>query len=120
MTTSWPAPSRLLAGALCFFCSVAASGAHAQGPARLYGVIDVDFVGHDIAFSVELGGDHAVTYYGWGRDLDEIERLAIDRKGELYLFAESAGARGSRRWAAAGPNVSVRGSRVTSCLPLAS
>jgi hypothetical protein len=89
MTTAWPIPSRLLAGALCFFCSISASGADARGPARLYGVIDVDFVGHDIAFSVELGGDHAVMYYGWGRDLDEIEGMAVDREGELYLFSES-------------------------------
>lgn len=89
MTTAWPNPSRLLAGALCFFCSIATSDASAQGPARLYGIIDVDQVGHDVAFSVDLEGDHSVSYYTWGRDLDEIEGMAIDADGELYLFSES-------------------------------
>lgn len=69
-------------------CVCAASPAGAQG-GRLYGMIDADFLGHDIAFSVELGGAHQVRYYPWGRDIKEVEGMAIDREGELYLFDET-------------------------------
>jgi hypothetical protein len=53
-----------------------------------------------------------VTYYSWGRDLDEIEGMAIDREGELYLFAESGVVRkvGLRQPNGSPPTV-ARGSR---------
>lgn len=87
MRTWCPRPSHLLAGAFCFF-ALASTGA-AQG-GRLYGMIDIDGgYGQDIAFSVELGGAHTVRTYAWGRDLDEVEGMAVDGDGELYLFAES-------------------------------
>ncbi|HYJ79783.1 MAG TPA: hypothetical protein VEW03_09295 [Longimicrobiaceae bacterium] len=65
------------------------SHVEAQRPMRLYGVIDIDYFGYDVAFSLDMGRDTTVTYYGWGRDLDEIEGMAIDGEGELYLFSES-------------------------------
>jgi hypothetical protein len=73
---------------LALSCVCAASPASAQG-GRLYGMIDADFLGHDIAFSVDLGGAHQVRYYPWGRDIKEVEGMAIDREGELYLFDET-------------------------------
>ena len=85
MTIRGPEPLHLLAAAL-FLC--AAPAASAQG-GRLYGMIDADFLGHDIAFSVELGGAHEVRYYSWGRHLEEVEGMAIDRQGEMYLFDET-------------------------------
>ncbi|HEU4556557.1 MAG TPA: hypothetical protein VFS20_01865 [Longimicrobium sp.] len=85
MTIRGPKPLHLLAAAL-FFC--AAPAASAQG-GRLYGMIDADFLGHDIAFSVELGRTHAVRFYNWGRHLEEVEGMAIDRQGEMYLFDET-------------------------------
>ena len=69
-------------------CVCAASTAGAQG-GRLYGMIDADFLGHDIAFSVDLGGAQQVRYYPWGRDIKEVEGMAIDREGELYLLDET-------------------------------
>ena len=80
--------SRLLAGVFCVICPFS-SHAEAQRPMRLYGVIDIDYFGFDVAFSLDMGRDTTVTYYGWGRDLDEIEGMAIDGEGDLYLFSES-------------------------------
>ncbi|MFL5386005.1 MAG: hypothetical protein ACJ8GN_26100 [Longimicrobiaceae bacterium] len=59
----------------------------------MYGLIDADYLGYDIAFSVELGNPHTVRYYSWGRDLDEVEGMAVDGDGELYLFSESGAIR---------------------------
>jgi hypothetical protein len=87
MGTWYPRVPHLLAGALSFLCLTSTAGA--QG-GRLYGMIDIDAgFGQDIAFSVELGGAHTVRYFTWGRDLDEVEGMAIDGDGELYLFAET-------------------------------
>jgi hypothetical protein len=78
----------LLAAAFCFLCFT--STAAAQGR-RLYGMIDIDaaFFGHDIAFSVDLDGSNEVRFYTWGRELDEVEGMALDQDGELYLFNEN-------------------------------
>ena len=82
-----PRLSHLLTAAFCCFCLSSTAGA--QG-GRLYGMIDLDAgFGQDIAFSVELGGANTVRYFTWGRELDEVEGMAVDGDGELYLFAES-------------------------------
>ncbi len=86
MTVRGLKPLHLLVAVFCFFCATPA--ASAQG-GRLYGMIDADFLGYDIAFSVELGGTHEVRFYNWGRHLEEVEGMAIDRQGEMYLFDET-------------------------------
>jgi len=89
MTAFHPMRSALLAACALLFCFLSASAAHPQAATRLYGLIDADYLGSDIAFSVELGNAHTVRYYAWGRQLDEVEGMAVDGDGELYLFSES-------------------------------
>jgi len=77
------------AGALaCLLSLVASAALQAQGPRRLYGILDAEYFGN-IAFSIDLGGSHEVAYYDWSRELNEVEGMAIDGEGELYLFSES-------------------------------
>ncbi len=108
MTTSRrPTLSRLLIGACCAASLLFPSAADAQRPMRLYGVIDIDRVGSDIGFSIDLAPPHALRFYDWGRQLDEIEGIAVDGEGELYLFYESGDVKKVRLSAPDGPPVSV-------------
>ncbi len=106
MTTSLrPRRAALIAGACWLACVFSAYPAAGQRPARLYGVIDIERVGSDIGFSIDLAPPHAVRLYGWG--FDEVEAMAVDGEGELYLFSETGEVRKVRLSAPDRPPVSV-------------
>ncbi len=107
-TSRRPTRLRLLAGACGAACLLLSpTPADAQRPTRLYGVIDIDRVGSDIGFSIDLAPPHALRFYDWGRQLDEIEGIAVDGEGELYLFYESGDVKKVRLSAPDGPPVPV-------------
>lgn len=99
--------SRLLIGACCAASLLFPPAADAQRPTRLYGVIDIDRVGSDIGFSIDLAPPHTLRFYAWGRHLDEIEGMAVAGAGELYLFYESGDVKKLRLGALDDPPVSV-------------
>jgi hypothetical protein len=91
ISMKFSSPRRSLLASFALVCVpslVASAGLQAQSPRRLYGILDAEYFGN-VAFSVDLGGDHDVAYYAWARDLNEVEGMAIDGEGELYLFSES-------------------------------